>query len=52
MIQVLVTSVVLKACYNGMMFPLQKKGGSKRHEHDTRQLVRDCDSISTVPVPT
>ena len=47
--QVLVTSVVLKACYNGMIFPLQKKGGSKRHEHDTRQLVRDCDSISTGP---
>ena len=48
-IQVLVTTVDLKTYYNDMMFPLQKKGGSKRHEHDTRQLVRDCDTISTGP---
>jgi len=48
-IQVLVTTVGLKACYNDTMFPLQKRGGSKRHEHDTHQLVRDCDTISTGP---
>lgn len=48
-IRVLVTTVDLKTCYNDMMFPLQKKGGSKRHEHDTRQLVRHCDTISTGP---